>query len=79
MPPLPRAFARGPSPCSGMRRKGSKPCVPMKLFADLLDRLIYTPSRNTKIALISEYFRAAPDPDRGWASPPSPATSNSGT
>lgn len=39
----------------------------MKPFADLLDRLIYTPSRNAKLALIVSYFRSAPDPDRGWA------------
>ena len=39
----------------------------MKPFAELLDRLIYTPSRNAKIALLVSYFRAAPDPDRGWA------------
>ena len=38
----------------------------MKPFAALLDRLIYTPSRNAKVALIAEYFRQAPDPDRGW-------------
>ncbi|GHD60722.1 ATP-dependent DNA ligase [Thalassobaculum fulvum] len=39
----------------------------MTPFAQLLDRLIYTPSRNTKLALIVDYFRHAPDPDRGWA------------
>jgi len=39
----------------------------VKPFAELLDRLIYTPSRNAKIALLVAYFRAAPDPDRGWA------------
>jgi len=36
-------------------------------FSQLLDRLIYTPARNTKLALIVDYFRHAPDPDRGWA------------
>jgi len=36
-------------------------------FAQLLDRLLYTPARNTKLALIVDYFRHAPDPDRGWA------------
>ena len=39
----------------------------MRAFSDLLDRLIYTRSRNTKLRLISEYLRATPDPDRGWA------------
>ncbi|MDF1792800.1 MAG: cisplatin damage response ATP-dependent DNA ligase [Thalassobaculaceae bacterium] len=39
----------------------------MKPFAELLDRLIYTPSRTAKIARLVAYFRAAPDPDRGWA------------
>lgn len=39
----------------------------MQLFAELLDRLVLTPSRNRKIALLVAYFRAAPDPDRGWA------------
>jgi DNA ligase-1 len=39
----------------------------MKAFSDLLDRLIYTRSRNTKLRLIADYLRATPDPDRGWA------------
>lgn len=39
----------------------------MKTFADLLDRLIYTRSRNAKLKLIADYLRATPDPDRGWA------------
>jgi DNA ligase-1 len=39
----------------------------VKPFAELLDRLIYTPSRNAKLSLIADYFRQAPDPDRGWA------------
>lgn len=38
----------------------------MRAFSDLLDRLIYTRSRNGKLALISEYLQSAPDPDRGW-------------
>jgi DNA ligase-1 len=38
----------------------------MKPFADLLDRLSYTPSRNAKLRLMQEYFRTTPDPDRGW-------------
>jgi DNA ligase-1 len=39
----------------------------VKLFSDLLDRLIYTRSRNTKLRLIADYLRSTPDPDRGWA------------
>jgi DNA ligase-1 len=39
----------------------------MKAFAELLDRLSYTPARNAKLRLMADYFRAAPDPDRGWA------------
>ncbi len=39
----------------------------MQAFAALLDRLVLTPSRNGKLRLLSDYFRAAPDPDRGYA------------
>ena len=39
----------------------------MKAFSTLLDTLVYTTSRNRKLALIAEYLRATPDPDRGWA------------
>lgn len=39
----------------------------MRAFADLLDRLIYTRSRNAKLRLIGDYLKSAPDPDRGWA------------
>ena len=39
----------------------------MNRFAALLDRLIYTRSRNAKLALIVTYLRETPDPDRGWA------------
>jgi DNA ligase-1 len=39
----------------------------MRAFADLLDRLIYTRSRNAKLKLIADYLAATPDPDRGWA------------
>lgn len=39
----------------------------MRAFADLLDRLIYTRSRNAKLRLIVDYLRMTPDPDRGWA------------
>jgi DNA ligase-1 len=39
----------------------------VKQFAELLDRLAYTPSRNDKLRLLADYFAATPDPDRGWA------------
>ncbi len=39
----------------------------MKRFAELVDRLIYTGSRNAKLKLIGDYLLATPDPDRGWA------------
>jgi DNA ligase-1 len=39
----------------------------MEPFALLLDTLTTTPSRNGKLALLTEYFRSAPDPDRGFA------------
>jgi DNA ligase-1 len=34
-------------------------------FADLLERLVFTPGRNAKIALLRRYFATQPDPDRG--------------
>lgn len=40
---------------------------PMQAFADLLDRLVLTPSRNGKLRLMVDYFGVAPDPDRGYA------------
>ncbi|MDZ4308452.1 cisplatin damage response ATP-dependent DNA ligase [Allopontixanthobacter sp.] len=39
----------------------------MEAFAALLDRLVYTGSRNAKLALIARYLQETPDPDRGWA------------
>jgi len=39
----------------------------VKAFAELLDRLAYTPSRNDKLRLLAHYFSSAPDPDRGFA------------
>lgn len=39
----------------------------MRAFATLLERLVYTRSRNAKLRLIGDYLRATPDPDRGWA------------
>ena len=39
----------------------------MKAFSALLDRLVLTPGRNAKRQLLTDYFRAVPDPDRGYA------------
>lgn len=39
----------------------------MRAFAELLDRLSLTASRNTKLTLLRDHFANAPDPDRGWA------------
>ncbi|MEL6735422.1 MAG: ATP-dependent DNA ligase, partial [Pseudomonadota bacterium] len=39
----------------------------MKDFAALLDRLVLTPSRNQKLALMVDYFLRTPDPERGYA------------
>ncbi len=42
-------------------------CWDMIAFANLLERLVFTPSRNAKIALLRRYFTTQPDPDRGIA------------
>lgn len=39
----------------------------MEAFANLLERLLLTPSRNGKLALMAHYFATVPDPERGWA------------
>ncbi len=39
----------------------------MNRFAELLDALLFTPSRNGKLRLMREYFATTPDPERGWA------------
>ncbi|WP_054312009.1 cisplatin damage response ATP-dependent DNA ligase [Mesorhizobium sp. 1M-11] len=39
----------------------------MNRFAELLDRLVLTPSRNGKLKLLTDYFRSVEDPDRGYA------------
>ncbi len=39
----------------------------MRAFADLLENLLFAPGRNAKLALMADYFRRVPDPDRGWA------------
>jgi DNA ligase-1 len=38
----------------------------MRAFSQLLDDLVYTRSRNTKLRLIADYLKATPDPDRGY-------------
>ncbi|MFI4950393.1 MAG: cisplatin damage response ATP-dependent DNA ligase [Caulobacterales bacterium] len=39
----------------------------VRAFAELLDRLSLTASRNAKLTLVRDYLRETPDPDRGWA------------
>jgi len=39
----------------------------VRAFAELLDRLSLTSSRNAKLTLVRDYLRDTPDPDRGWA------------
>jgi DNA ligase-1 len=39
----------------------------MRAFSQLLDDLVYTRSRNTKLGLIGDYLKQTPDPDRGVA------------
>jgi len=36
-------------------------------FAALLDALLFTPSRNSKLRLMREYFATVGSPERGWA------------
>src|SRR3569833_3853026 len=37
----------------------------MRAFSQLLDDLVYTRSRNSKLKLIGDYLKETPDPDRG--------------
>jgi DNA ligase-1 len=39
----------------------------MRAFANLLDRLSLTSSRNAKLVLVRDYLKNRPDPERGWA------------
>jgi len=39
----------------------------MRRFADLLETLVITSSRNAKVEALVRYFRTTPDPDRGFA------------
>ena len=38
----------------------------MKAFAELMERLVFMPSRNGKLTLLADYFAHTPDPDRGY-------------
>ncbi|HXS48808.1 MAG TPA: cisplatin damage response ATP-dependent DNA ligase [Sphingomicrobium sp.] len=38
----------------------------MRAFSQLLDALVYSRSRNTKLQLIGDYLKETPDPDRGY-------------
>src|SRR3569833_4087690 len=38
----------------------------MRAFSQLLDDLVYTRSRNTKLKLIGDFLMETPDPDRGF-------------
>ena len=37
----------------------------VEAFADLLERLIFTPGRLAKLALLRRWYAEQPDPDRG--------------
>ena len=39
----------------------------MRRFAQLVDSLVYTRSRNAKLGAIADYLRTTSDPERGWA------------
>ncbi len=39
----------------------------MRAFAQLMELLVLTPSRNRKLEAMASYFRQTPDPDRGYA------------
>ena len=34
-------------------------------FAELLERLVFSPGRNAKLALLGQWFAGQPDPERG--------------
>lgn len=38
----------------------------LSAFAELLERLVFTPGRNAKVALLGRWFAGQPDPDRGF-------------
>ncbi|MBF7074095.1 cisplatin damage response ATP-dependent DNA ligase [Glaciecola sp. MH2013] len=39
----------------------------MEAFAELVDKLYFTSSNLAKSAILRDYLRSTPDPDRGWA------------
>jgi DNA ligase 1 len=39
----------------------------MRAFVDVLERLLLSPARGVKLRLLAAYFKATPDPDRGYA------------
>ncbi|HEV2363156.1 MAG TPA: cisplatin damage response ATP-dependent DNA ligase [Caulobacteraceae bacterium] len=39
----------------------------MRAFSRLLERLAFTPGRNAKLALVTDFLRQTSDPERGWA------------
>ena len=59
-----KKFTHFPVPYPGVYRRIVQMCL-MIAFADLLERLVFTPSRNAKIALLRRYFATEADPDRG--------------
>src|SRR5919201_3127989 len=48
------------------RMEPAEPLGSMNGFAQLLDRLAFEHGRNSKLRLMTEYFRTTPDPERGF-------------
>ena len=57
---------RSPYASTRHRDAGSRIEGAMRAFSQLLDDLVYTRSRNTKLRLIGDYLKQTPDPDRGF-------------
>src|SRR5512138_2852278 len=51
----------------GRDKPGHDDRAEMRAFAELLDRLSLTSSRNAKLTLVRDYLRETGDPERGWA------------
>ena len=69
LPARPRSDPRragGPAPL-GSDSPSRALSSAMRAFSQLLDDLVYTRSRNSKLRLIGDYLKATPDPDRGLA------------
>src|SRR4051794_27460506 len=63
-----RATATGEPTFPGWKARADHPTFRgMRAFAELLDRLALTPSRNAKLTLVRDYLAETADPDRGWA------------